>query len=102
MTYGPYLGLIRRMEPGVVVLFFLQFESEKTLSQILVVADGFILKIEHSTYKFFFVGYQESPAKSPNEGNSYKMQDKSKMKTSATTKLPGSVGWVQKSKKKRV
>ena len=56
------------MEPGVVVLFFLQFGSKKTLSQILVDADGFILKIVHPTYKFFFAGCQDSPAKSPDEG----------------------------------
>ena len=79
--------------------FFLQFSSKRTLSEILVEADGFILKIARVTYEFFFVRCLDSQQNHQMQTFSYNLQDKIKMKTSASTKLSGSVSWVQNSKK---
>ena len=80
-----------RMEPGVVVLFFLQFGSKKTLSEISTEADGFILKMAHPTYEFFFAWYLILQQNLEIKANTYKMQDKIKMKPSASVKISESV-----------
>ena len=91
-----------RMEPGVVVLFFLQFGSKKTLSEISTEADGFILKMAHPTYEFFFAWYLILQQNLEIKANTYKMQDKIKMKPSASVKFSESVFFYSQTTRKTV